>query len=83
MMLDFVPVNGEVIVTLLPLNERFPWVTPARFRPELVPEELLAPVLTVSSNLYHFVFHLLQMISAFVHFVAIDALKNGFCIFNE
>ncbi len=44
----FTIVNGEVIVTLLPLNERFPWVTPARFRPELVPEELLAPVLTVS-----------------------------------
>jgi hypothetical protein len=40
--------NGEVIVTLLPVNEKFPWVTPARFRPELVPEELMAPVLTVS-----------------------------------
>ena len=22
--------NGDVIVTLLPVNERFPWVTPAR-----------------------------------------------------
>ncbi len=41
------PDNGEVIVTLLPVNERFPWLTPARFRPELVPEELMAPVLTV------------------------------------
>ena len=40
--------NGDVIVTLLPVNEKFPWVTPARFRPELVPEELMAPVLTVS-----------------------------------
>jgi hypothetical protein len=40
--------NGEVIVTLLPVNERWPWVTPAKFRPELVPEELMAPVLTVS-----------------------------------
>ena len=40
--------NGEVIVTLLPVNEKFPWITPARFRPELVPEELMAPVLTVS-----------------------------------
>lgn len=39
--------NGDVIVTLLPVNEKFPWVTPARFRPELVPEELMAPVLTV------------------------------------
>merc|ERR1712222_264842 len=27
--------NGDVVVTLLPVNERFPWVTPARFRPEL------------------------------------------------
>ena len=42
--------NGEVIVTLLPVNEKFPWVTPARFRPELVPEELMAPVLTVSES---------------------------------
>ena len=42
--------NGDVIVTLLPVNERFPWVTPARFRPELVPEELMAPVLTVRTH---------------------------------
>ena len=46
--IDRFPANGEVIVTLLPVNERFPWVTPARFRPELVPEELMAPVLTVN-----------------------------------
>ena len=40
--------NGEVIVTLLPVNEKLPWLMPAKFRPELVPEELMAPVLTVS-----------------------------------
>ena len=39
--------NGDVLVTLLPVNERFPWVTPASFRPELVPEELMAPSLSV------------------------------------
>ena len=39
--------NGEIIVTLLPVNEKFPWITPAKFRPELVPEELMAPCLTV------------------------------------
>ena len=39
--------SGEVLVTLLPVNERFPWVTPASFRPELVPEELMAPSLSV------------------------------------
>ena len=39
--------NGEVIVTLLPVNEKWPWVNPAKFRPELVPEELMAPILTV------------------------------------
>lgn len=44
---SFFSANGEVIVTLLPVNERLPWVTPAKFRPELVPEELMAPVLTV------------------------------------
>ena len=39
--------NGDVLVTLLPVNEKFPWVTPASFRPELVPEELMAPSLSV------------------------------------
>ena len=43
--------NGEVIVTLLPTNEKLPWIMPAKFRPELVPEELMAPVLTVSFEL--------------------------------
>ena len=40
--------NGDVIVTLLPVNEKLPWITPAKFRPELVPEELMAPTLSVS-----------------------------------
>lgn len=40
--------NGDVIVTLLPVNTRLPWITPAQFRPELVPEELMAQGLTVS-----------------------------------
>ena len=39
--------NGDVIVTLLPINEKLPWITPAKFRPELVPEELMAPTLSV------------------------------------
>lgn len=39
--------NGDVIVTLLPTNTRWPWITPALFRPELVPEELMAQGLTV------------------------------------
>lgn len=39
--------NGDTIVTLLPVNTRWPWITPARFRPELVPEELMAQGLTV------------------------------------
>ena len=39
-------------MTLLPVNERFPWVTPAKFRPELVPEELMAPVLTLTVEEY-------------------------------
>jgi len=44
--------NGDVVVTLLPVNEKFPWVTPARFKPELVPEELMAPVLTLTVEEY-------------------------------
>lgn len=39
--------NGDVIVTLLPINTKWPWITPAIFRPELVPEELMAQGLTV------------------------------------
>lgn len=45
--------NGDTIVTLLPVNTRWPWITPARFRPELVPEELMAQGLTVC-DLYQF-----------------------------
>lgn len=44
--------NGDVLVTLLPVNEKFPWVTPAKFRPELVPEELMAPTLTLTVEEY-------------------------------
>lgn len=40
--------NGDTIVTLLPVNTKWPWVTPAKFRPELVPEELMAQGLTVN-----------------------------------
>ena len=40
-------VNGDPIVTMLPVNEKLPWIWPARFRPELVPEELMNPSLTV------------------------------------
>ncbi|CAH2015401.1 unnamed protein product [Acanthoscelides obtectus] len=46
--------NGDIIVTLLPVNTQCPWITPAQFRPELVPEELMAQGLTVSiSNPCH------------------------------
>ena len=51
--------NGDVLVTLLPVNEKFPWVTPAKFRPELVPEELMAPTLTVHFKLLQIKMHLL------------------------
>lgn len=44
-------VNGEIIVTLLPVNVNWPWITPAVFRPELVPEELMAQGLSVFKDL--------------------------------
>jgi len=44
--------NGDIIVTLLPTNEEMPWISPAKFRPELVPEELMAPVLTLTVEDY-------------------------------
>lgn len=47
--MSFFSANGDIIVTLLPVNTKFPWVTPAQFRPELVPEELMAQGLTVSN----------------------------------
>lgn len=50
--------NGDVIVTLLPVNTKMPWITPPTFRPELVPEELMAQGLTVSSQSLHIAFSL-------------------------
>jgi hypothetical protein len=45
--------NGDIIVSLLPVNESLPWITPAIFRPELVPEELMAQGLSVMA--FHFI----------------------------
>lgn len=42
--------NGDIIVTVLPVNTKWPWITSAQFRPELVPEELMAQGLTVSTS---------------------------------
>lgn len=44
--------NGDVIVTLLPQNTSMAWITPATFRPELVPEELMAQGLTLTVEDY-------------------------------
>ncbi|KAL5280316.1 hypothetical protein ACFFRR_004348 [Megaselia abdita] len=44
--------SGDVIVTLLPTNTKWPWITPAVFRPELVPEELMAQGLTLTVEEY-------------------------------
>lgn len=41
-----------MIVTLLPVNTKLPWITPAQFRPELVPEELMAQGLTLTVEEY-------------------------------
>ena len=62
--------NGDVIVTLLPVNEKLPWITPAKFRPELVPEELMAPTLSVCSscNFKPFAFKKIVLISNTLHF---------------
>lgn len=42
--------NGDTVVSLMPVNGKLPWITPARFRPELVPEELMAQGLTVRTR---------------------------------
>ncbi|XP_003691636.1 transmembrane protein 268 isoform X2 [Apis florea] len=51
--------NGDTIVTLLPINTRWPWITPAKFRPELVPEELMAQGLTLTVEDYVHIMELL------------------------
>lgn len=48
-----------MIVTLLPVNNKCPWVTKAQFKPELVPEELMAQGLTVSDLFINEVFFLI------------------------
>lgn len=48
--------NGDIIVTLLPVNTKWPWITAAQFRPELVPEELMAQGLTVSNICLNIIF---------------------------
>ncbi|XP_065210143.1 uncharacterized protein LOC135838437 [Planococcus citri] len=53
-------VNGDIIVTLLPVNTNFPWITPAKFRPELVPEELMAQGLTLTVEDY---VHIMEMLT--------------------
>lgn len=42
--------NGDVIVSVLPVNQKWPWIMPAQFRPELVPEELMAEGLSVTPD---------------------------------
>ena len=37
---------------MLPVNKKWPWIIPAEFRPELVPEELMAEGLSVINNNY-------------------------------
>lgn len=44
--------NGDIIVNLLPVNNRCPWLTKAQFKPELVPEELMAQGLTLTVEDY-------------------------------
>lgn len=57
----FYPENGQIIVTLLPLNDSCAWMTAAKFRPELVPEELMHPSLSLTVEDY------VQAMSILVH----------------
>ncbi|KAH6945252.1 hypothetical protein HPB50_007680 [Hyalomma asiaticum] len=47
--------NGDIIVNALPTNRRCAWITKAEFKPELVPEELMATGLTGSFASAYFV----------------------------
>ncbi|XP_039281353.1 transmembrane protein 268 isoform X3 [Nilaparvata lugens] len=57
--------NGDIIVTLLPVNSKFPWITPAKFRPELVPEELMAQELSLTVEDY---VHIMEILTNDVRF---------------
>ncbi|XP_057373853.1 transmembrane protein 268-like isoform X4 [Daphnia carinata] len=59
--------NGDVIVTVLPVNQKWPWITPAEFRPELVPEELMAEGLSLTVEDY------VQIMETLVHDVRFTA----------
>ncbi|XP_021950257.1 uncharacterized protein LOC110847594 isoform X2 [Folsomia candida] len=59
--------NGDVIVSILPVNTKWPWITPASFRPELVPEELMAPGLTLTVEEY---VHAMELLTSDVRFNA-------------
>lgn len=75
-----------MIVTLLPINTRWPWIIPPVFRPELVPEELMAQGLTVFSliltfrcsfgNLYLIFLFLQLTVEEYVQ--AMETLVNDF-----
>lgn len=59
--------NGDVIVTVLPVNKKWPWIMPAEFRPELVPEELMADGLSLAVEDY------VQIMETLVHDVRFTA----------
>ncbi|KAH9517774.1 hypothetical protein DERF_008407 [Dermatophagoides farinae] len=44
--------NGDIVVTLYPLNNNCAWLTPATFKAHLVPEELMAQPLTLTVEDY-------------------------------
>lgn len=76
--------NADTIVLVNPIITGLSWITPARFRPELVPEELMAQGLTVSflrpingSHIIFMLFHLLQLtVEDYVQ--ALETLVNDY-----
>merc|ERR1712071_578023 len=59
--------NGDVIVSVLPVNQKWPWIIPANFMPELVPEELMAEGLSLAVEDY------VQIMETLVHDVRFTA----------
>jgi hypothetical protein len=73
--------NGDIVVTLLPVNTRWPWITPAQFRPELVPEELMAQGLTVHHKFVSYV--VCWVIITAVHLSQIVVPHMASCLVTE
>lgn len=54
------------------MNTKWPWMTAARFRPELVPEELMAQGLTVCNDETYILFNYTKFLTLLALFLKLN-----------